>query len=94
MAEKVRDGIDGLHFSRGDTEALARTIKRAATTPGLWQKLRAEAPPIYDMKDHLSSLGASYRDTMAARRRRQAEHSRRPTDVRKDGEAVGFRTES
>jgi glycosyltransferase involved in cell wall biosynthesis len=38
MAEKVRDGIDGLHFPVGDALALARLIERLAADP---EKLRA-----------------------------------------------------
>ena len=30
-AERIRDGMDGLHFSMGDSDALARTIHRACT---------------------------------------------------------------
>jgi glycosyltransferase involved in cell wall biosynthesis len=41
MAEMVRDGVDGLHFQAGDPADLARTMKRAATTPQLWQRLSA-----------------------------------------------------
>jgi glycosyltransferase involved in cell wall biosynthesis len=37
MAEKVRDGIDGLHFPVGDALALARLIERLAAEP---EKLR------------------------------------------------------
>ncbi len=40
MAEKVTDGTDGLHFSVGNAASLARRIEEAATTPGLWERLR------------------------------------------------------
>ncbi len=43
-AERVRDGIDGLHFAVGDARALAETIRRAATEKGLHAKLRANLP--------------------------------------------------
>src|SRR6185436_12596375 len=39
MAEKVTDGVNGLHFRRGDPASLAATIRRAATSPGLWETL-------------------------------------------------------
>jgi len=39
MAERVRDGIDGLHFGVGDARLLAGVIKRAATEEGLWERL-------------------------------------------------------
>jgi len=39
MAEKVTDGVDGLHFRMNDPRDLARVIEMAVTTPGLRQKL-------------------------------------------------------
>ena len=33
QSEKVLDGVNGLHFRRGDAESLARTMQRAATRP-------------------------------------------------------------
>jgi glycosyltransferase involved in cell wall biosynthesis len=44
MAEKVTDGVNGLHFSVGNAAALARRIEDAATTPGLWERLRSGVP--------------------------------------------------
>jgi glycosyltransferase involved in cell wall biosynthesis len=41
MAERVKDGVDGLHFSAGDARSLAGAIKRAATEEGLWERLHA-----------------------------------------------------
>ena len=45
MAEKVRDGIDGLHVDVGNPLDWADTLLRAAETPGLWEKLRAGIRP-------------------------------------------------
>jgi glycosyltransferase involved in cell wall biosynthesis len=47
MAERVRDGVDGLQFGAGDARSLAAVIKRAATEEGLWERLHAgiEMPP-------------------------------------------------
>ncbi len=44
MAERVRDGVDGLHFEIGDARALAAAIRRACTEPGLWERLAAALP--------------------------------------------------
>lgn len=43
-AERVEDEVAGLHFSVGDHRALARTIQRAATEEGLWDRLAAGLP--------------------------------------------------
>lgn len=45
MAEAVRDGIDGLHAPVGDPEGLARVMRRAAETEGLWDALAAGIRP-------------------------------------------------
>jgi glycosyltransferase involved in cell wall biosynthesis len=44
MAEKVEDGVNGLHFHRGDAAHLAQVIERAAQSPQLWDELRARIP--------------------------------------------------
>jgi glycosyltransferase involved in cell wall biosynthesis len=60
MAEKVENEVSGLHFRRGDPVSLAATIGRAASTPGLWERLRAGIPPVYGMDEHLASLTTTY----------------------------------
>lgn len=40
MAEKVRHDIDGLHFEARSIESLKNILLRAATTCGLWERLR------------------------------------------------------
>ena len=44
MAEKVTDGVDGLHFRAGDARDLARRIERACNAK-LWTSLRAGITP-------------------------------------------------
>lgn len=39
MAEKVRHGVDGLHFRARDANALAAVIEQAMDQPGLWSRL-------------------------------------------------------
>jgi glycosyltransferase involved in cell wall biosynthesis len=56
MAEKVTDGLNGLHFRVGDPQALAATIRRAAESPVLWEQLREGIPPVYSMDDHIETL--------------------------------------
>jgi glycosyltransferase involved in cell wall biosynthesis len=62
MAEKVEDGVSGLHFRRRDADDLAETMLRAAETPGLWERLRAGIPPDppRTMPDHIEILQSLY----------------------------------
>ena len=60
MAEKVTDGVDGLHFRAGDPQRLAETIRRATGTPGLWEKLRAGIKPVYPIRQSAEKLTALY----------------------------------
>ncbi len=45
MAEKIRDGIDGLHFRVGSAEDLADRLGEALTDPALWGRLRSGMRP-------------------------------------------------
>ncbi len=67
MAEKVTDGVDGLHFRRADPESLAEVMQRAVTTEGLWERLRANAPQVQTMRDHVATLTGTYRRLLADR---------------------------
>jgi glycosyltransferase involved in cell wall biosynthesis len=64
MAEKVTDGVNGLHFRAGDAHSLARVLERAISEPGLWESLREHAADVYDMDDHVMSLRAIYRELL------------------------------
>ena len=69
MAEKVTDGVNGLHFRVGDpAEPCAETIRAASTTPGLWERLQAGIPGIFTMSDHVANLTRIY-DELADRHR-------------------------
>lgn len=48
MAERVRDGENGLHFSIGDPRALADRLRAAVETPDLWRDLSADRPATRD----------------------------------------------
>ena len=67
MAEKVTDGVDGLHFIRGDHDHLADVLDRAANTPGLWDNLRAGIQSANSMEHHVELLGGLYRRLAAER---------------------------
>jgi glycosyltransferase involved in cell wall biosynthesis len=67
MSEKVTDGVNGLYFRRGDPDDLADVMRRASSTPGLWEQLRGGIPPVPSMAQHVSALSAHYRRLLAAR---------------------------
>jgi glycosyltransferase involved in cell wall biosynthesis len=67
MAEKVTDGVDGLHFRARDPRSLARVMHRAATTDGLWDRLRAGIRPVHRMEDHVGVLVELYERLLAER---------------------------
>jgi glycosyltransferase involved in cell wall biosynthesis len=56
MAEKVRDGVDGIHFRVGDAFSLARTIEAATTSPRLWRSLRDRIREPHPMDAHIARL--------------------------------------
>jgi glycosyltransferase involved in cell wall biosynthesis len=60
MAEKVRDGVDGMHFRVGDAHSLARTIETATTSPRLWRSLRDGVGEPYSMDAHVGHLMDMY----------------------------------
>ena len=60
MAEKVTDGVDGLHFRAGDPQSLAETLRRATVTSGLWEKLHAGIQRVYPIQQSAKKLTALY----------------------------------
>jgi glycosyltransferase involved in cell wall biosynthesis len=60
MAEKVIDRVSGLHFRVGDPASLAEMMRRAATSPSLWEQLRRGIPSVYGMGDHVAALTEIY----------------------------------
>jgi glycosyltransferase involved in cell wall biosynthesis len=68
MAEKVTHGVNGLHFTVSNPEALAETIRRAVTTPGLWEELWSGIPPVYGMPEHVESISGIYRECLESTR--------------------------
>ncbi|MBS1886480.1 MAG: glycosyltransferase family 4 protein [Actinobacteria bacterium] len=68
MAEKVHDGISGLHFRAGDPADLAATIARAVSERGLWEELQARTQAPYEMDEHVRSLRRHYDELLAEKR--------------------------
>jgi glycosyltransferase involved in cell wall biosynthesis len=64
MAEKVSDGVNGLHFRAGNAANLAATIRRAVGTPGLWESLRDGTPDVPTIENQVVSLSAIYRSLL------------------------------
>ena len=62
MAEKIRDGMDGLHFRAGSPESLADKLARALQEDGLWAELSARTPAPPDLSTFASEHLALYRD--------------------------------
>lgn len=59
MAEKVTDGVNGLHFRVSNAADLAVRLEQGATQPGLWEKLCAglpQPPTIDQTVDQLLAL--------------------------------------
>lgn len=68
MAEKVRHGVDGIHFRVGDAHSLARAFEIAATSPRLWDSLRQGIREPYAMDVHVERLLDLYGELSEARK--------------------------
>jgi glycosyltransferase involved in cell wall biosynthesis len=75
MAEKVVDGVNGLHFRAGDAASLADTLARAVATPGLWDRLRAGIPTVHPLATHVTHLSDIYDRLIAERTQEVAHHA-------------------
>lgn len=71
LAEKVEDEVNGLHFRPGDEMSLAATLRRAATTPGLWDRLRHGLPSMRSIEDDARSLIGLYENLLEGRGRNE-----------------------
>jgi glycosyltransferase involved in cell wall biosynthesis len=67
MAEKVTQGVNGLHFRVRDPASLAETFRHAVRTPGLWETLSSGIPNVYKMQDHVEALSKMYHTLLAGR---------------------------
>jgi glycosyltransferase involved in cell wall biosynthesis len=68
MREKVRDGVDGLHFQTGNPESLAERMAAAIEDRGLWGRLRARIVPPCDA-DAAAARHAALFELLIARAR-------------------------
>jgi glycosyltransferase involved in cell wall biosynthesis len=67
MAEKVTDGVNGVHFRVGDPASLASAIRKAVGSPDIWDQMRLGIPPIYRLDDQTSELRRVYEELLASR---------------------------
>ncbi|HWB82803.1 MAG TPA: glycosyltransferase family 4 protein [Bryobacteraceae bacterium] len=67
MAEKVVDGVTGLHFRSGSSEDLARVLLHAAGSPQLWESLRAAAPPVFSIEQSMTAHRELYEQILRRR---------------------------
>lgn len=49
MAERVRDGVDGLWFEPGNPSSLSRTMRTVLEEPNLWDRLSGAIEPVRDI---------------------------------------------
>jgi glycosyltransferase involved in cell wall biosynthesis len=64
MAEKVTDGVNGLHFRVGDSDSLTQTIRRAVSSQELWGRLKAGIPEVRSIGEEAQSLLGIYRELL------------------------------
>ena len=76
MAEKVVDGVNGLHFRAGDPLSLVKTMRTAVADEGLWDKLRAGIPSVHSMAEHTRRLEAIYNGLLERRHAAPSLHGR------------------
>lgn len=67
MAEKVRDGVDGLLFTPGSATALRQAIQRLIDEPDLLARLRQNPQSPMDLPEHVQRLEKIYRQVLAGR---------------------------
>jgi len=67
MAEKVTDGVNGIHFRVGDPVSLAAGIRLAVSSPDTWDRMRVAIPSIYRLNDQVADLTGLYQDLLVAR---------------------------
>ena len=67
MAEKITDGVDGMHFRVGSSEDLVDRMTEALSNPGLWDRLRAGIKTPIDYEECAKQHLDLYRDIAASR---------------------------
>ncbi len=60
LAERVRDGVDGLHFRPGDAVDLAARLRLLLDDRALRSHLGSDPPSVMDLSAHVSGLSSLY----------------------------------
>ena len=68
MLERVREGVDGLVFERGDVDSLLRALQRLVTEPELLASLQAGIEPPLELESEAQGWIEIYTDLRAERR--------------------------
>lgn len=66
LADRVRDGIDGLLVSPGDSPALRQAIRRLQEDAALLPQLQANVRPPHTLAAHVEEMEAIYQSVLAA----------------------------
>jgi glycosyltransferase involved in cell wall biosynthesis len=64
MAEKVADGVNGLHFRANHAPSLAAVMEQAAADPALWERLRRGIRPVHKMEEHAERITSLYAELL------------------------------
>jgi glycosyltransferase involved in cell wall biosynthesis len=67
LKEKVTDGVNGIHFRRGDPLRLAAAIRLATESTVLWQRLHDGIPPVRSIEEDAESLIGTYKELKSER---------------------------
>lgn len=79
LAEKVIDGVSGLHFKRNDSASLVSRLVQAVDVK-LYEHLCAGLPPVYDSVDMAASYAAVFAEALAMQVDQPPTHRESHTD--------------
>ena len=67
LADRVRDGVDGLLISPGDVGAWRRAFELLVSDPGLLQRLRSNVRTPMTLDEHTNRIESFYVEMIADR---------------------------
>lgn len=65
LADRVRDGVDGLLVPPGDVSAWQHAFQRLVDEPNLLRRLRANIHPPMSLEEHVDQIEAIYREVVS-----------------------------